>query len=186
MLIIEDIPQLVADDFRLANGSINIGMGMTIYPYIDTAVGYEIAQFRSKDTVDERVQMLWCHHLPCRQVMGNHNYFLSRTLHHALPDEIQAEQVQLVIFIHLNELPFVFGLTKIIQPFPYEILLLWGNVRPQRTQDEVCVINPNHLILIDAHIVFEHPFPLQAPLHHVTKLVKLMVAWHYHNLTVVG
>ena len=70
MLIIEDIPQLVADDFRLANGSINIGMGMTIYPYIDTAVGYEVPQFRSEGTVDERVQMLWCHHLPCRQMVG--------------------------------------------------------------------------------------------------------------------
>ena len=141
MFIMEYISQLVADYSCLSNGSIYIGMGVAIYPYIDTAVGYEIAQFRSKGTVDERVQMLWCHHLPCRQVMGNHNYFLSRTLHHALPDEIQAEQVQLVIFIHLNELPFVFGLTKIIQPFPYEILLLLGNVRPQRTQDEVCVIN---------------------------------------------
>ena len=55
MLIIEDIPQLVADDFRLANSSIYIGMGMTIYPYIDTAVGYEVPQFRSEGTVDERV-----------------------------------------------------------------------------------------------------------------------------------
>ena len=55
MLIIEDISHLVAEDFRPANGSIYIGMGMTIYPYIDTAVGYEVAQFRSKGTVDERV-----------------------------------------------------------------------------------------------------------------------------------
>ena len=53
MLIIEDIPQLVADDFRLANSSIYIGMGMTIYPYIDTAVSYEIAQFRSEGTIDD-------------------------------------------------------------------------------------------------------------------------------------
>ena len=50
MLIIEDIPQLVADDFRLTNGSIYIGMGMTIYPYIDTAVSYEIAQLCSEGT----------------------------------------------------------------------------------------------------------------------------------------
>ena len=55
MLILEDISHLVADDFRLANGSIYIGMGMAIYPYIDTAVGYEVAQFRSEGTVDERV-----------------------------------------------------------------------------------------------------------------------------------
>ena len=55
MLIIEDISHLVAEDFRLANGSIYIGMGMTIYPYIDTAIGYEVAQFRSKGAVDERV-----------------------------------------------------------------------------------------------------------------------------------
>ncbi len=40
MLIVEDIPQLVADDFGFANGSIYIGMGMTIYPYINTAVDY--------------------------------------------------------------------------------------------------------------------------------------------------
>ena len=53
MLIIEDIPQLVADDFRLTNGSIYIGMGMTIYPYIDTAVGYEIAQLCSEGAIDE-------------------------------------------------------------------------------------------------------------------------------------
>ena len=88
MLIIEDIPQLVADDFRLANGSINIGMGMTIYPYIDTAVSYEIAQLCSEGAIDERILMLRCHHLPCRQVVGNHNYFLCRTLRHALPDEV--------------------------------------------------------------------------------------------------
>ena len=53
MFIVESIAELVADDFSFANGSIYIGMGMTIYPYIDTAVGYEIAQFRSKGTVDE-------------------------------------------------------------------------------------------------------------------------------------
>ena len=40
MLILEDIPHLVADDFRLVNGSIYIGMGMTIYPYINTTVDY--------------------------------------------------------------------------------------------------------------------------------------------------
>ena len=78
--------------------------------------------------------MLRCHHLPCRQVMGNHNYLLSRTLHHAFLDEVQAELVQLVILIDLDEFPFVFGLTKIIQPFPHEIFILWRNVRPQRTQ----------------------------------------------------
>ena len=59
MLVLEDIPQLVADYSSLANGSIYIGMGVTIYPYIDTAVGYEVAQFRSEGTVDERVQMLF-------------------------------------------------------------------------------------------------------------------------------
>ena len=128
MLIIEDIPQLVADDFRLANGSIYIGMGMAIYPYINTAVGYEVPQFRSEGAIDERIQMLRCHHLPCRQVVGNHNYFLCRTLRHALPDEVQTELMQLVILVHLNEFPFVFGLTEIIQPFPHEILILCRNV----------------------------------------------------------
>ena len=43
MLIMEDISQLVADYSSLANGSIYIGMGMTIYPYINTAVGYKVA-----------------------------------------------------------------------------------------------------------------------------------------------
>ena len=115
MLIIEDIPQLVADDFRLANGSINIGMGMTIYPYIDTAVSYEIAQFRSEGAIDERIQMLRCHHLPRRQMVGNHNDFFSRTLCYTFPDEVQTELVQLVILIHLDELSFVFSLTEIIR-----------------------------------------------------------------------
>lgn len=55
MLVIEDISHLVAEDFRLVNGSIYIGMGMTIYPYIDTAVGNEVTQFRSEGTIDERV-----------------------------------------------------------------------------------------------------------------------------------
>ena len=40
MLIIEDISHLVADDFRPANGSIYIGVGVAIYPYINTAVDY--------------------------------------------------------------------------------------------------------------------------------------------------
>ena len=48
MLIMEDISQLVADDFCLANGGVYIGMGMAIYPCINTTVGYEVAQFRSK------------------------------------------------------------------------------------------------------------------------------------------
>ena len=55
MLVIEDISHLVADYSSLANGRIYIGMGMAIYPYIDTAVGYEVAQFRSEGTIDERV-----------------------------------------------------------------------------------------------------------------------------------
>ena len=53
MLIIEDIPQLVADYSCLSNGSIYISMGMTIYPYINTTAGYEIAQFRSEGTIDD-------------------------------------------------------------------------------------------------------------------------------------
>ena len=177
MLIIEDIPQLVADYSSLANGSIYIGMGMTIYPYINTTVGYEIAQLRSKGTVDDRILMLRSHHLPCWQVVGNHDDLLSRTLRHAFPDEVQAGLMQLVIFIHLNELSFVFSLTKIIQSFPHEILILCWNVRPQRTHDEVGVVNTNHLVLIDAHIAFEHPFPLQTSFHHIAKLVILVVAW---------
>ena len=128
MLILEDIPQLIADYSSLANGSIYIGMGMTIYPYIDTAVGYEVAQFRSEGTIDERVLMLWCHNLPCRQMVGNHNDFFSRTLCHAFLDEVQTELVQLVILIHLDELSFVLGLTQIIQPLPHEILILCRNV----------------------------------------------------------
>ena len=55
MLVIEDISHLVADDFRLANGRIYIGMGMAIYPCIDTAVGNEVTQFSSEGTIDERV-----------------------------------------------------------------------------------------------------------------------------------
>ena len=55
MFIMEYISQLVADYSCLSNCSIYIGMGMTIYPYIDTAVGYEVPQFRSEGTVDERV-----------------------------------------------------------------------------------------------------------------------------------
>ena len=55
MFVIEYISHLVAEDFRLANGSIYIGMGMTIYPYVDTAVGNEVTQFRSEGTIDERV-----------------------------------------------------------------------------------------------------------------------------------
>ena len=128
MLIIEDIPQLVADYSSLANGSIYIGMGVAIYPYIDTAVGNEVTQFRSEGTIDERVQMLWCHHLPSRQVVGHHDYLFSRTLHHAFPDEVQTELMQLVILIHLDELSFVFSLTEIVQPFPHEILILCRNV----------------------------------------------------------
>ena len=58
MLIMEDISQLVAYYSCLANGSIYIGMGMTINPYINTAVGNEITQFRSECTVDERILML--------------------------------------------------------------------------------------------------------------------------------
>ena len=128
MFIMEYISQLVADYSSLANGSIYIGMGVTIYPYIDTAVGYEVAQLCSEGTADERILMLRSHHLPCRQVMGNHNYLLCRTLRHAFPYEVQTELVQLVILIHLDELSFVFGLTEIIQSFPNEILILCRNV----------------------------------------------------------
>ena len=128
MLIMEDISQLVAYYSCFANGSIYIGMGMTINPYINTAVGNEITQFRGEGTIDERILMLRCHHLPSRQVVGNHNYFLCRTLRQALPDEVQTELMQLVILVHLNEFPFVFGLTEIIQPFPHEILILCRNV----------------------------------------------------------
>ena len=110
MLIIEDIPQLVADYSSLANGNIYIGMGMTIYPYIDTAVCYEIAQLRSEGTVDDRILVLRSHHLPCRQVVGNHDDLLSRTLRHAFHDEVQAELMQLVILIDLDEFPFVYTL----------------------------------------------------------------------------
>ena len=128
MLIIEDISHLVAYYSCLANCSIYIGMGMTINPYINTAVGNEVAQLRSECTVDERILMLRCHHLPSRQVMGNHNNLLCRTLCNALPDKVQAELKQLVIFIHLDELSVVFGLMEIIQSFPHEILILCRNV----------------------------------------------------------
>ena len=128
MLIMEDISQLVAYYSCLANGSIYIGMGMTINPYINTAVGYQVAQLRSEGTIDERILMLRCHHLPSRQVMGNHNNLLCRTLCHAFPDEVQAELMQLIILIYLNEFSFVFSLTEIIHTFPHEILILCRNV----------------------------------------------------------
>ena len=128
MLVLDDIPHLITDDFGFANSCIYIGVGMTIYPHIDTTVDNEVAQFRSEGTVDERIQMLRCHHLSSRQVMGNHNNLLCRTLCNALPDKVQAELMQLVIFIHLDELSVVFGLMEIIQSFPHEILILCRNV----------------------------------------------------------
>ncbi|MBR1792331.1 MAG: hypothetical protein IJ764_01640 [Bacteroidales bacterium] len=48
-------------------------MRVTIYPYINTTAGYEIAQLCSEGTVDERIQMLRCHHQSCRQVVSYHN-----------------------------------------------------------------------------------------------------------------
>ena len=96
MLIMEDISQLVADNFCLANGSVYIGMRMTIYPCINTTVGYEVAQFRSEGTVDERILMLRCLHLTCRQMVGNHNNLLCRAFGYAPLDEVKAELLQIV------------------------------------------------------------------------------------------
>lgn len=185
MFIVESIAELVADDFSFANGSIYIGMGMTINPNINTTVCYEIAQFCSESAVDRRIMMLLCHHLPCRQVVGNHNNLLSCTLRHALLDELQTELVQLVILIYLNELPVVLSLEEIIQPVRYRVLIRGRNARPQGAEDEVRIINTHNPILVITHVLLEFPLPLHATNHYVIMTIIVMIAWDYEHLAKV-
>ena len=57
MLIMEDISQLVAYYSCFANGSIYIGMGMTINPYVYTTVCNEVAKFSRETRIEVRSQM---------------------------------------------------------------------------------------------------------------------------------
>lgn len=59
--------------------------------------------------------------------------------------------------LHLQQFPAELDLAEVIHAFPHEILVVRVDPRPQRTQDEVGVIDADNLILIVADILPKHP-----------------------------
>lgn len=43
MFVLEDIAHLVGDDFCVADNGVDVGVGMSVDPYVNAAVGYEVA-----------------------------------------------------------------------------------------------------------------------------------------------
>ena len=57
MLVLKRIAQLVADNSGVADNGVDIGMGMTINPYVYTTVCNEGAKFRRETRIEIRSQM---------------------------------------------------------------------------------------------------------------------------------
>lgn len=57
MLVLNRIIQLVADNSGVADNGVDIGMGMTINPYVYTTVCNEVAKFSRETRIEVRSQM---------------------------------------------------------------------------------------------------------------------------------
>ena len=63
MLVMKGIAKLVADATCRANGLVDIAMGMTINPVVDTAVCDVVGQFYGECSIDPAAAELWRHQL---------------------------------------------------------------------------------------------------------------------------
>ena len=80
ILTIVNIAELVTYNTGIADGRIYVGVRVSEYPRIDTAVGNEVAQLRCEGTIQWATFMLWCNDRHCRQMMGYHHNMLGGTL----------------------------------------------------------------------------------------------------------
>lgn len=121
------------------------------------------------------IPVLRRNHLKSRQMMSSHHNMTRRTLLYALPDETDTCFVHPVELRHLQRLPVEPDLAEVTHAFPRGTPVIRVNPRPQRTQHKVRVIYAYNLILIVAHILAEHPPPLQPIIHHVRIVVVFVV-----------
>ena len=112
VFLLEHIAQLVAYDFRPTYLSVDVGVWVPVYPAVDAAVGDEVTQLSRKGAVDGGAFVLWCHHLPRRQVMGHNNNLPRRAFRNTLLDEVQAEAVHLVVVRNPQPMAVIHWLCK--------------------------------------------------------------------------
>lgn len=142
MFILKDISHLVTNDLSSVYLRIDVGMRMAINPGVNVAVGYEFTQLCGKCTVQDRTFVMWCNYLQRRKMVRHYHNMLSGAFCQTAFDEIQAEGMHLVELLCLKQLPLIHYLPKVIHAFPNEILISRGNLKPKRTHDKVCIINP--------------------------------------------
>lgn len=153
VFIFKNISHLIADYTGSAKHSVNVGMRMPVDPGINLAVGYQLSVFTGKGAVQYGTLMMQSNYLECRQVMCNHHDMGGCTLLDAFPDKLNTSLVHQVELLRLQQHSVEPDLTEVVHAFPHEILVVRIDTRPQRTQNEIGVIDANNLILIVADIL---------------------------------
>ena len=93
MLIVECVPELVADAMRFANGLFDIAMRVSIDPEINSALLYVVGQFDGESAIDFASLKLLRHKLIWRNMMRDDNLIFCITLRNGLLDKLQASPV---------------------------------------------------------------------------------------------
>ena len=153
MFTVGHIAELIADKACIANGCLFVSVRVPENPHIDTAIGDEVAQLRSKGTIKQAAFMLWSHDCQRRQMMGYDNNMLCRTLGDTLFNERQAFLMFGIKIIGSKPTTAISYLPKVVHPSTYEILILRCNMRPQSRENEIRIIYAYHLVLIIMHIL---------------------------------
>ena len=152
---------------------------------INLTVSNQISVFADKGAVQHEILMMRSHYLKCRQMVCNRHDMGYCTLLDAFPNKVDTGLIHPVEHLSLQQRLAKLDLAEIIHAFPHEILIIRGDSRPQRTQDDVGVIAADYLVLIVADIIPEPP-PLQAPFHHIGIVVIFVVAGDNQHLPVVS
>lgn len=135
-------------------------MRMHINSDIDSTVSNQISVFADKGTVQHGIHMLRSNHPNGRLVVCKHHNMGGYTFLDAFQDKLNTGLVHPVELLRLQQLPVELDQPEVVHAFPHEILVVRIDPRPQRTQNELGVIDGDDLTLIVANILPEHPPPI--------------------------
>ena len=113
MFPVRYVAQLIGQYESVAYVRIDIAVRVTIYPIINTAIGYKRAQLYRESTIDGTVLKFWCRAQLCGNMMRKDDNPFSLTFQYGLLDECETTLVCMVEIVCCQPMSIVHNAVEV-------------------------------------------------------------------------
>jgi len=187
VFVVRDVAELVAEAAGGADGLVNVAVGVTVNPVVDSAGGDVVGQLDGECAVDAAALELRGNQLIGRYVVGDDDLVLGVASADGLLDEVEATLMLAVEIGVPQQVLTIDDAVKVGHASLGDEGVVHVNMRPQGGYDEVHILDRDDLVIVVMDVGAD--FANQSVLHRlqVVVLIKLVVTQcDQHLLEVFG